>query len=108
MTTRWIAVSLAALALAGCNKKEADKPPSPKIETPAPASAPPVANIEAPPVQGATRPSSYGAAPRPATGYKAGTPGEKGFKAATPDDGAPAKKKQAKTGATPATTPATT
>jgi len=36
MTGRWITVSLVALALAGCNKKEADKPPPPKTETPAP------------------------------------------------------------------------
>jgi len=34
MTTRWIAASLAVLALAGCQKKDADKPPPPKPETP--------------------------------------------------------------------------
>jgi hypothetical protein len=36
MTGRWITVSLVALALAGCHKKEAAKPPPPKTETPAP------------------------------------------------------------------------
>jgi hypothetical protein len=34
MTMRWIATSLAVLALAGCNKKDADKPPPPKAEIP--------------------------------------------------------------------------
>jgi hypothetical protein len=42
MTARWITVSLVALALAGCHKKEAAKPPAPPTtaETPAPAVAP--------------------------------------------------------------------
>lgn len=34
MIGRWIAVSLVALALAGCDKKEADNPPPPKPDTP--------------------------------------------------------------------------
>lgn len=47
MTGRWITVGLCALALAGCNKKEADKPPPPKAETPA---TPPATTPTTPPV----------------------------------------------------------
>ena len=73
MTGRWITVSLVALALAGCHKKEADKPPPPKTETPAPpvvttpppttpttatepppATAEPTADTPAPPTPGVT------------------------------------------------------
>ena len=42
MTARWIAASLAVLALAGCHKKEADKPPPPKADTSAPPTTPSV------------------------------------------------------------------
>ncbi len=61
MTTRWIAASLAVLALAGCHKKDEPKPPPPKPETPTtvttttpPSSTPTTATPptdEAPPVQ---------------------------------------------------------
>jgi type IV secretory pathway VirB10-like protein len=45
MTGRWITVSLVALAMAGCNKKEADKPPPPTTEAP---TAPPTAPVTPP------------------------------------------------------------
>ena len=49
MTGRWITVSLVALALAGCHKKEAAKPPPPTAETPAPPPAPAVTPVTPPP-----------------------------------------------------------
>ncbi|WP_165190666.1 hypothetical protein [Caulobacter soli] len=48
MTGRWITVSLVALAMAGCHKKEAAAPP-PKTETPAPPPAPAVVTAPATP-----------------------------------------------------------
>lgn len=49
MTGRWITVSLVALALAGCHKKEAAKPPPPKTETPTSPPAPAVVPTPTPP-----------------------------------------------------------
>lgn len=49
MTGRWITVSLVALTMAGCNKKEADKPPPPTTEAPAPPTATVTPPVTAPP-----------------------------------------------------------
>lgn len=81
MTGRWITVSLVALALAGCNKKEAAKPPEAKTETAAPTPAP---TTPAPAATPATsEPTSEPAAEE--TGYKPTPPAPGVTPVTTPD-----------------------
>jgi len=104
MTTRWIAVSLAVLALAACDKKDAAKPPPPKPETPAPPSTPPVTQTETPPVRDPTQPSGYRPAKPSGAGYKADDPAGKGYRPARPDEDASSRRKESKTNSTTTTT----
>jgi|GEM_PF-3051403 len=69
MTGRWITVGLCALALAACHKKEAEKPPAPKVETPAtPPAAPPTTATTTETTQTTTPPVDTPATPPPAAG----------------------------------------
>jgi type IV secretory pathway VirB10-like protein len=75
MTGRWITAGLVALALTGCNKKEAAKPPPPPTETTAPTS-PPTTSTTTTSTTTTTPPTTE--APPPTSGYTAAPPSKWG------------------------------